>query len=531
MSSDAALSLLSRYEALFELFEKVNTSSEIEAAGEVLAGRLKYVSDVFSWRYLRIERDTSAEGREETTALIVDGYRGRATVQRAPTSALCGLELELWNTRRARTLETDELEAVRSTLPIPLQKPDIVQVYVCPRFEAGELAGMFLFSKRRQPLSQVDIKFLTLIAQVFHDKVHALWEQRKRRELERAYLEQEIMLRQSEKLATLGRLSAGIAHEVNNPIAAALRNANQLATELEEWERGIEAVARLDLSGEQRAVMTRHRADAAEAMGQPQALDPLAASDLESAIEDWLDAHGVADGWKMTPTLVAMGFDPTKLSELAQVFSGDQVPLVLGVLSQGASAHGLLENILVTTGRVREIVSALRSYSYLDQAPIQMVDVREGLADTLAMLSSKLSAVTVRKELAPELPSIEAYGRDLNQVWTNIIDNAVRAMKGQGELSLRARADGSSVVVEIVDSGPGIPEEIRDRIFDPFFTTKAPGEGPGLGLTISHNIVVQKHGGQIEVASEPGATCFRVRLPFRLPASERTTPESTVPDR
>lgn len=520
MSSQAALSLLSRYEALFELFENVNTSAEIEAAGQVLAGRLKYVADVFSWRYLRVEPDGPEPGSHESTALVVDGHRGKATVQRVPVSALCGLELELWNTHRARTLEADELEVVRSTLPASFQKPDIVQAYVCPRFGADGLEGMFLFSKRRQPFNDLDTKFLTLIAQIFHDKVHVLWEQRKRRELETAYLEQEIMLRQSEKLATLGRLSAGIAHEVNNPIAAAVRNARQLASQLQDWERGLDGLARLGLSEEQRAALDHHRARVLELTRQPVALDALAASDLESDVENWLDERGVEDGWRVAAPLVAMGFDPATLSELARPFAREQLSPVLTALTQAYSAYELLEHIRGSTERVSEIVSALRSYSYLDQAPIQRIDVHQGLEDTLAMLGDKLDTITVRREFAEHLPPIEAYGRELNQVWTNIVDNAIQAMDGQGELSLRTYADGSWVIVEITDDGPGIPAEIQDRLFDPFFTTKAPGEGAGLGLNVSHNVVVQKHGGSIDVRSEPGATCFRVRLPLTITADD-----------
>jgi signal transduction histidine kinase len=528
MSSHAALSLLSRYEALFELFENVNTSAEIEAAGQVLAGRLKYVADVFSWRYLRIEPNGPAPGSHESTALVVDGHHGKATVQRIPVSALCGLELELWNTHRARTLEAEELEAVRPTLPASFQKPDIVQAYVCPRFGADGLEGMFLFSKRRQPLNDLDIKFLTLIAQVFHDKVHVLWEQRKRRELETAYLEQEIMIRQSEKLATLGRLSAGMAHEVNNPIAAALRNAEQLAAQLRDWERGLEVLTRLGLSKEQRAALEHHRARALELAREPVVLNALAASDLESDVEAWLDDRGVEDGWRVAATLVAMGFDPAKLSELAQPFAREQLSPVLTALTQTYSAHESLENIRASAERVSRIVSALRSYSYLDRAPIQKIDVRRGLEDTLAMLRGKLGSIIVRRDFAEELPTIEAYGRELNQVWTHIVDNAVQAMAGRGELSLRSYAEGLWVVVEITDSGPGIPAEIQDRIFDPFFTTKPPGEGAGLGLNVSHNVVVQKHGGSIDVRSEPGATCFRIRLPLTL-AVEDSPPSTRAP--
>jgi signal transduction histidine kinase len=523
MSSNAALPLLTRYQALFELFENVNTATEIETAAQVLAGRLKYVADVFSWRYLRIEPDGSAPGAPQSTTLVIDGHRGTAAVKRVPISALCELELELWKSHRARIVEGDELEAARPTLPPSFQKPDIVQAYVCPRFGAGGLEGMFLFSKRRQPFNDLDLKFLALTAQILHDKVHVLWEHRKRRELETAFLEQEIMLRQSEKLATLGRLSAGIAHEVNNPIAAALRNAEQLASELVDWERGVEALARLPLADEQRAVLDRYRTDAIERARNPVTLESIASSDREAGVEEWLDAQGIAEGWRLAPALVGMGLDGAKLAELARPFAREQVPAVLTALVHLYSAHGLLEGVRSSTERVSGIVAALKSYSYLDRAPVQKVDVQRGLEDTLTLLHDKLGAVTVRKTFDPALPAIEGYGRELNQVWTNIVDNAVQAMGGKGELSLRTYTEGPWVVVEIGDTGPGIPAEFQKRIFDPFFTTKPPGEGTGLGLNISHNVVVQKHGGQIEVQSEPGATCLRVRLPLTLPASERAS--------
>lgn len=519
MSSDNALSLLSRYEALFELSGDINAATEIETAAQLLAGRLKYVADVYSWRYLRIETDGAGEARE-STALVVDGYRGQGMVQRTTAPALCAFEMRLWDMGRAQTLGAEELDAVRAILPAPFQKPDIAQAYVCPRFGAGDLEGMFLFSKRRQPFNPLDIKFLTLIAQIFHDKVQVLWEHAKRRELETAYLEQEIMLRQSEKLATLGRLSAGIAHEVNNPLAAALRNAAQLVSELQEWEQGLEALSRVGLSEEQLTAAARARDAAVELARQPPTLDLLVRADRESDVEDWLDGQGVANGWQLAPTLVSMGFDPAQLEAATEPFSSEQVPAVLTTLSHHYAAHALLEGIQTSTRRVSEIVTALKSYSHLDQAPVQTVDVHEGLNDTLAILQSKLGVVTVRKEFDPELPPIEAYGRELNQVWTNIIDNAIQAMAGEGELSLRTYLEDSWVVVEISDNGPGIPAELQERIFDPFFTTKPPGAGAGLGLNISHNIVVQKHGGQIEVHSAPGATSFRVRLPLRLAASE-----------
>ena len=180
--------------------------------------------------------------------------------------------------------------------------------------------------------------------------------------------------------------------------------------------------------------------------------------------------------------------------------------------------HNLLAEIGTGVGRISQIVKALKTYSYLDQAPVQAVDVREGLEDTLLILRSKLEGISVRREYAPDLPRIQGYGSELNQVWTNLIDNAAYAVDGKGEIVLRTRREGDSVIVEVQDNGPGIPAEIKDRIFDPFFTTKPVGQGTGLGLDISYNIVVNKHRGDIQVSSEPGRTVFEVRLPLNFEA-------------
>lgn len=202
---------------------------------------------------------------------------------------------------------------------------------------------------------------------------------------------------------------------------------------------------------------------------------------------------------------------------LAESFTSEQFPTVVASLSNAYATYNLLEEIGHGAGRISGIVKSLKSYTYLDQAPIQAIDVHEGLDDTLVMLGSKLKAgVTVRREYAPDLPLIQAFGSELNQVWTNIIDNAVDAMKGQGEILLRTYQEEPWVVVEIQDTGPGIPEEIQSKIFDPFFTTKAPGSGTGLGLNISHNIITQKHKGKVAVFSRPGQTCFEVKLPINF---------------
>jgi signal transduction histidine kinase len=254
---------------------------------------------------------------------------------------------------------------------------------------------------------------------------------------------------------------------------------------------------------------------------QPVDLDVLARSDLEAELETWLDDHSINNGWEFTPTLVNLGYNVNELDTLAENFAETQLQAVIAWLNGSYTIYSLLEEMGQGAGRIAEIVKALKSYTYMDQAPIQAVDVHEGLDDTLVMLRSKLKGgINVQRDYAADLPPIQAYGSELNQVWTNIIDNATAAMQGQGEIILRTGREGKWVVVEIEDNGPGIPAEIQPKIFDPFFTTKPPGEGTGLGLNISHNIIVQKHQGQISVSSQPGRTCFQIKLPLDRVAGE-----------
>jgi len=232
-------------------------------------------------------------------------------------------------------------------------------------------------------------------------------------------------------------------------------------------------------------------------------------------VEDWLDQIGIEEPWEHASTLVTMGLCAAELEDLTKSFDPSVTPVVVDYFSSKFTAYTLLEEIGHGARRIAEIVKALKGYSYMDQAPIQAVDVREGLDDTLVMLSSRLrDGITVDLDFAEDLPRIQGYGSELNQVWTNLIDNAISAMDGKGALELKAYQEADWVVVEVVDNGPGIPVEIQDKIFDPFYTTKAPGEGTGLGLNLSHGIVVEKHRGQISFDSRPGETRFTVKLPI-----------------
>ena len=232
-----------------------------------------------------------------------------------------------------------------------------------------------------------------------------------------------------------------------------------------------------------------------------------------------MDEQNVESAWEIAPTLVSLGYQQAELESLMTGLSPEQFVATIEWLNASATIYSLVEEISQGAGHISEIVRALKTYTYMDQAPIQNVDIHESLDNTLIMLRSKLApGVSVRRDFAADLPKIEAYGSELNQVWTNIIDNAIDAMNGQGEIVLRTRYAFPWVIVEIEDNGAGIPETIQPHIFDPFYTTKAPGKGTGLGLNISHNIIVQKHHGKVSVNSEPGKTCFVVRLPLRLNA-------------
>jgi signal transduction histidine kinase len=346
-------------------------------------------------------------------------------------------------------------------------------------------------------------------------RLNASLQKKKLRDLEKAYLQQEVMLRQSEKLATLGKLSAGMAHELNNPAAAAQRGAAQLQATFSHLQQTHLKLGELNLSDSQLESLLRLDELAQQRAKQPADMDSLARSDREQELETWLDGQGVENAWAVAPTLVSLGYDNEALNTLVANFTADPFCAVIDWLNDTYTIYSLLEEIGQGAGRISEIVKALKGYTYLDQAPIQTVDLHDGLDSTLVILRSKLKpGITVHREYDEALPHIQARGSELNQVWTNLIDNAIGAMNGEGEITLRTRSDEQWVIVEIEDNGSGIPEENLPSLFDPFFTTKAPGEGTGLGLNISHNIIVQKHQGRIDVASQPGKTRFEVRLPL-----------------
>jgi signal transduction histidine kinase len=317
----------------------------------------------------------------------------------------------------------------------------------------------------------------------------------------------ESLLREREKLAGLGTLAAGLAHELNNPAAAIRRSVSSLG----------DAIAARDALRPPATVTELRPADPAPKLG---ALDR---SDRIDELADLVDDSALA------ASLVDAGWTPEQLTGAFVGLNGDESRDAAAWLAQTNTVASLLEEVRMAADRISEIVGAVKSYAYLDQAPVQRIDVRKGLDDTLVILGHKLRAgVDVLRVYAPDLPEIDAYGSELNQVWTNIVDNAIQAMDGRGALEVRADpTDEGGVEVTICDNGPGIPGDAQARIFEPFYTTKEPGVGTGLGLHISHNVVT-RHGGEIRVESQPGRTCFIITLPPHLPASPSTEDQSPV---
>jgi signal transduction histidine kinase len=248
-------------------------------------------------------------------------------------------------------------------------------------------------------------------------------------------------------------------------------------------------------------------------------LSPLERSDRAEEMGQWLRGLGVDHLADAPQALADLGYTRAQLAELTSALPSAHIPVFLSWMAGAGEAHELLAEVGEGTGRISAIVGAMRSYAYLDQAPVQNVDITEGLENTLVLLGSKLKGgVVVRRQYAEHLPRIQVHGRELNQVWTNIVENAIDAMSGHGTITLRTAARDDYVLAEIEDDGPEMAPEVMARVFDPFFTTKPPGKGTGLGLNISHNIVVQEHKGRIEVDSQPGRTTFRVFLPTAVPA-------------
>jgi signal transduction histidine kinase len=327
---------------------------------------------------------------------------------------------------------------------------------------------------------------------------------------------------QRERLLSLGRLSAGLTHELNNPAAAAVRATAALRERVSRMRGKLAHLATGEVDGQAFKALLEVQEAAIERMAKVQEMTTVEVADAEDATADWLDEHGVADGWDLAPALVAAGVDPDWLDEVAAKVPDDLVGDGIRWVAYALETEQLMTEIEDSTVRISTLVGAAKQYSQMDRAAHADIDVKEGLISTVIMLGHKIKSgppVTLVKEFAPDLPTVPAHPAELNQVWTNLIDNALQAMPDGGTLTIRTSLDGDCVLVEIGDTGAGVPPELRDKIFEPFFTTKPVGEGTGLGLDICYRVITQRHGGDLRVVSQPGDTRFQVRLPVRAPAS------------
>jgi len=326
---------------------------------------------------------------------------------------------------------------------------------------------------------------------------------RRMRYTQRAY-------RQQEKLAALGKLSAGLTHELNNPAAAARRASEELG----------EAILKAQLTAmghderfsalEREALVALQRETAA---GNADVLDPLSLCDVEDELTGWLGDHGCEAPWDLAPALAEAGVDTDRLEAMAEAFDDRSLACGLEWLAGTLDLVGLAGEIDTSVGRISHLVGTMKEYTHMDRAVVGEVDVISGLQNTLTMLGPRLKDVSLFREFEKELPRILGRGGELNQVWTNLIDNAIDAVDGRGSIAVRAYVEGTRVVVEVVDDGPGIPRAAQVHVFEPFYTTKDTGAGTGLGLAIVRRIVTD-HGGEVFLQSEPGKTCFIVRLPL-----------------
>lgn len=325
----------------------------------------------------------------------------------------------------------------------------------------------------------------------------------------------EATVRQREHLAQLGHLAANLAHELNNPAAATVRATAQLRTRVAGMRHKLGLIVDQDLDGALLArLLARQEAAVERAAKQRAPLTAIEESDLEDALSERLDALGVAGSYELAPVFAAAGLDPAWLAEVASEAGPDAQDGALCWLANTLETEALMDEIEDASSRISTMVAAVKQYSHLDQATHQEIDLRPGLDSTVVMLGRRLAQVRVERDFDPQLPPVPAYASELNQVWTNLIDNAVDAMAGNGVLELRTYRDGDFAVVDITDYGPGIVEEVRSRVFEPFVTTKPAGQGSGLGLDNARRIVERRHGGMLSFTTGPEGTTFTVRLPL-----------------
>ncbi|MGA9475730.1 MAG: ATP-binding protein [Terriglobales bacterium] len=389
--------------------------------------------------------------------------------------------------------------------------------------EPGDVTGVLPFSRMKQftvgGRALTDARALRFSSALFPDLVQKMPELTKRlvglmsdRIRETTRLEQ-----QRDRLASLGKLSAGLAHELNNPASAAKRAATQLRHILKKIRDASLELGKRDLTPAQKSEIEKLEASFTQTDVVPP--DALTINDLEDQIDSLLRSHGQTDLWLLAAGLARRNIKPEVVESLFAILDAETARAALVRIAASVEVASLLHEIESSTSRISDLVGAIKEYTYMDQSPVQNVDVVRSLETTLTILNHKLKkGVEVQRDYQRVPLLVNSFGSELNQVWTNLIDNAIDAMHGKGELRVRTYREDGSVVVEIGDNGPGIPEEVQPHIFEPFFTTKGVGEGTGLGLDTVQRIV-KKHRGNIQVTSNPGNTRFQVWLPLAETAS------------
>jgi signal transduction histidine kinase len=319
-----------------------------------------------------------------------------------------------------------------------------------------------------------------------------------------------------EKLVSLGTMAAGLAHELNNPAAAGRRGAQELKIAFTDLQHRSCKMNKQQLECPQIEYLLEAQNDAFARSATQKKLDPLEQSDLEDEVASWLEERDITDAWQLAPTFVASGLDVSWLNALSTHIPDRAIAYVLLWLESTLRAESLIREIEDSTGRISTLVGAVKSYSFMDQTPLQEIDIHDGLDSTLTMLHHKMKDIEVVRDFDRTLPRVCAYGSELNQVWTNLLDNAVDAVAetSKPRITIRTCRQGDNVLVEIQDNGTGIDTETQKHIFEPFFTTKGVGKGTGLGLVVSYRIVVARHKGDLYLESQPGNTSFQVRLPL-----------------
>jgi signal transduction histidine kinase len=451
---------------------------------------------------------------EKLTADQLGWVARHGTIERYPAGtqilaegdpATCFYVLLSGTLRMTRALRGEELEMVRTD-------------------QRGAYCGatQFLMGQRGEQRYSAsvhaitDIAFFSLPAAEFGDQFGE-WFPMAAHLLEGLFLGRrntDAVVGQRERLLALGALSAGLTHELNNPAAAAVRATSSLRERVAGMRQKLALLARNDID----PGLLQQLVDVQEALVKQVATAPklsaIQTADLEDELSDWLDEHGVVDGWDLAALFVPAGITVARLEEVHASVGDGFLNAALRWLGYAVETETLMGEIEDATTRISTLLGAAKQYSQMDRAPFQWMDVHDGLDSTLVMLGRKLSGIKVVKEYDRSLPTIPAYAGELNQVWTNLIDNAVAAMDGHGTLTIRTTGQEDRLLVEICDTGPGVPPELGQRIFEPFFTTKPVGEGTGLGLDISWRIVVNRHRGDLRLQSEPGDTRFQVLLPL-----------------